>query len=177
MNKFFVYIILLLTFYSNAQESKSSSVVVDTSSIVFKAKLMTIERKGIFSEKKLDGFLKDLKHKIYITKDFCFIVVNSADYVIKNNNEKIALFGDCKYYLAYSFYNNLYYRLGGFEHENIDEFSSSFLKSSILFSYNDNVLDEKLVDFLSLVASHKNRKAKKFFPNCKEVMKDEIRLE
>lgn len=177
MNKFFVYIILLLAFYSNAQESKSFRVVVDTSSIVFKAKLMTIERKGFFSEKKIDGFLKDLKHKIYITKDFCFIVINSADYVIKNDEEKIALFGDCKYYLAYSFSNNLYYRLGGFEFENIDEFSSAFLKSYVLFSYKDNVFDENLVDFLSLMASHKNRKAKKVFPNCKEVMSDEIRLQ
>lgn len=177
MNKIYSLLIVFFVFCSNAQEKKSLDIRVDTSAIVFKAKLLTIERKGFFSENKLERLLNDMKCKTYTTKDYFFIIVNPADYVIKNNNEKIAIFGNCKYYLAYSFSNNLYFKLGGFESENIYEFSSEFLKSSTFFSYKDDVLDENLIKFLDLVASNKKRKSKKIFPICNEVMSDEIRLE
>lgn len=177
MKKIYCMLILLFVVFSNAQESNNLKILQDTSAIALKAKLLTIERKGFFSKNKLDGLLNDIKYKTYITKDYCFIIVNPADYVIKNNNEKIALFGNCKYYLAYSFSKNLYFKLGGFESENINEFSYEFLKSSTFFSYKDDVMDENLIKFLDLVASHKKRKAKKVFPICNEVMSDEIRLQ
>jgi hypothetical protein len=177
MNKIYSLLIVLLAFSSNAQEKKSLDIYKDTTAIVFKAKLLVIERKGFFSENKLEGLLNDMKYKIYVTKDYCFVIVNPTDYVIKNNNEKIALFGNCKYYLAYSFSNNLYFKLGGFESENINEFSSVFLKSSTFFTYKDDVLDENLIKFLDLVVSNKKRKVKKVFPICNEIMSDEIRLQ
>lgn len=164
-------------FSSNAQEKNKIDNYKDTTAIIFKSKLMVIERKGFFSENKLDGLINDIKHKTYVTTDFCFIVVTPADYYIKNNSQKIALFGNCKYYLAYSFAKNIFFKLGGFESENINDFSKEFSKSSTIFSYKEEIPDKNLKQFLDLIMLNKKKKAKKVFPICNEVMSDEILLQ
>ena len=116
IKKVILIISLFLNVHLNAQETR----IIDTTSITFKAKLLTLSRRGITNVKNILDEENKKKVDFLKTKykSFIFIKINSKDpsygwYKTKNG---------CNYYLAYNKEKSKFYRLGGFDIVDINDF-------------------------------------------------------
>lgn len=120
MKYYFIYFFLIFwCFTSEAQE-----IEVDTSNIAYKAKLMTMYRQGIADSTELIKtiqaqeieFIKNPSKKIFLMKIGFSQTIHNIDGTVK------PFFGSCYYYVAYSQKKNKFYRLGGFDTNDVVEF-------------------------------------------------------
>ena len=73
---------------------------------------------------------------------------------------------ECDYYVAYSLKKNLFYLLGGFKNDDINDFAKEYEGSLFSISWDFNTKDPVLSDFLKLVIQKKYKKARNCFINC-----------
>lgn len=151
---------------------------IDSTSIAFKAKLFTVSEYGLASKERIlqDIESQELKFLTTKLKNFLFIKIHFSQPYRINENTKTTLIRNCSYYLAFNLSSLKFYRIGGFDNLDIDDFfDDSFLHREILFSIDGN--DIEGIDLLCLYDYHKMNKKDKFkkgfkcIGNCDEETK------
>lgn len=121
----------------------AQQVKVDSANIAFKAKLMTMYRQGITDSTKLIKTIQS--QKIEFTKNTSENIVLMKIYfdqiVYSKDNTTHSWFGNCNYYLAYNLKKEKFYRIGGFDSNDVVEFIDdiqeySFSTEDELFLFN-----------------------------------------
>jgi len=124
-------IILIPYFLFSVILSAQNEKAIDSATIAFKAKLLTINRQGISDVEGMLNQINQKKVKFLNTKyeDFIFLKIDFTDTfyegkIYLNHNDSVGrtLFGSCFYYLAFNKKNAKFYRLGGFDIVDIDDF-------------------------------------------------------
>jgi len=110
----------------NAQTEK----VIDSASIIFKAKLLTLDKEGISDVAGILNSVNKNKANFLKTKydSFIFISVNDKEpyrgWYDSNSG--------CKYYLAFNKKSAKFYRLGGFDVVDIDDFIKDLEEQEVI---------------------------------------------
>lgn len=149
----------------NAQ-SKNEIKEIDTSSIIFKAKLFTISKHEYKKQSDYLDFINKLDYEINAKHDFIFIKIKSRIYCLDNNDMFTANWCECDYYVAYSLNKKLFYLLGGFKNDDIKTFAKEFEGSMFSTSWDYKINDSILKSFLDFIIQRKYNKARKCFINC-----------
>ncbi|MVO09472.1 hypothetical protein GOQ30_09915 [Flavobacterium sp. TP390] len=166
MKNCLVLIALLLPFYLKAQSKE-----VDTISIVFKAKLFTISNHGYNEKNTLINNIENIPYSTYGNNEFLFIKIKSRYFCFDLKDEKSyarTIWCDCDYYVCYSVKKDVYYLLGGFKNDNIEEFSREYYGSLFSTAWDYKLEDKSLSEFIKYINLGKLKKAKKCFDKCTE---------
>lgn len=120
--KNFILSIFALCFMSFGYSQKKS---IDTANVVFKAKLMTMYRQGVTDStliletvlsQKVE-FIENPSEKITLMKiPFSQTIYRNSKYTSS------PFFGACSYYIAFSTKRDKFYRIGGFDTNDVVEF-------------------------------------------------------
>lgn len=164
------YLLLLLITIPLCLKAQSNETIkeVDTMSIVFKAKLFTISKHDYKERKELINTIDNLLYTTYGNNEFIFIKIKSRYYCQDNRDMYTLNWCDCNYYVCYSIKKNVYYLLGGFEIDNIDEFAKEYKGSLFSANWSYKIDDKNLSEFIKQVAVEKLKKAKNCFDKCTE---------
>jgi len=160
----------LMTLTSFAQQKEIDSVDIE-----FKAKLLTVSRYGVSAKELISNDVENQKI-IYLKseyKNFIFLKIKfEQPYRLDDDSEKIS-FGHCNYYLSYNKKNKIFYRLGGFDYLDIDEFFQDLKKIEVTdFIGYSEVIGEIDINCLYKFYKMNSRKRGKnkslCFLNCNE---------
>ncbi|KIX21285.1 hypothetical protein SY27_11100 [Flavobacterium sp. 316] len=163
-------LLLLFIITMNAQ-SLENEIKIDTLDIVFKAKLFTLSQHSFTKKTDLLDLVDKLPYEIYGKHEFLFIKIKSRYFCFDlKNKESYARtkWCDCDYYLCYSFKQNVYFFLGGFKNDNIEEFSKEYYGSLFSTAWDYKIDDQPLNKFIEHIALGKLKKARKCFQKCTE---------
>ncbi|MEQ3690285.1 MAG: hypothetical protein ABNG98_02075 [Flavobacterium sp.] len=162
-------IIIFLVFNLNSIYSQENTTVseIDTSAIVFKAKLFTLSKHDVKSKNDLILDIYKLPYKFYENEDYMFILIKNKYYWLDDKNRNSSMWCDCDYYICYSKKKEAYYLLGGFKEDDIDDFYNDF-KNSLFYDWESKIDNEFLKDFIKYAGLNKLKKAKKCFKKCIE---------
>lgn len=163
-------IIIIFLFISlNKVYSQENTTVseIDTSAIVFKAKLFTLSKHDVKSKNDLILDIYKLPYKFYENEDYMFILIKNKYYWLDDKNRNSSMWCDCDYYICYSKKKEAYYLLGGFKEDDIDDFYNDF-KNSLFYDWESKIDNEFLKDFITYIELNKLKKAKKCFKKCIE---------
>lgn len=167
------------------------SQVLDSISIAFKAKILTINKQGISNIKNILDQVDNKEIKFLKTKyvDFIFMKVKfsdsdySGEVYLKQKFDSIGrtLFGDCSYYLAFNKKSARYYRLGGFDIIDIDSFIDD-LEEQEVFIFKDleggNEIEEMdiycLYNYYEMKPKRRLKKRFNCFSKCSKEIVDKI---
>ena len=167
--------------------SQESISKIDSATVAFKAKLFTVSKYGISPKDSVLSFIENQKLIFLKTsyKNFIFMKIEfSQPYKLSNGSETILL-GKCNYYLAYNISASKYYRLGGFDNVDIDDFFNA-LNAKVSSIYVDdkrmtNVEYEYIeeIDIFCLARYYKlskkqRLKTKYCLGNCNDEISDHI---
>lgn len=170
----------------NAQNLK----VIDSTSIAFKAKLLSINKQGVSDIKSMldqvdNKQIKFLKTKYkyfeFLKIDFTDLYYEAKVYINEEDLIGQALFGSCSYYLAFNKVNAKYYKLGGFNDLDIDEFFYD-LEDLEIFIFKDleggNEVEGIdmycLYNYYNLKPKRRLKKGYNCFSKCSEEMSTEM---
>ncbi|MNK08446.1 hypothetical protein D3C87_263840 [compost metagenome] len=155
--------------------------VVDSTSIIFKAALFTLSEYGVANKEQI---LKDVENQEIAFlrtkyKHFIFLRIKFLQpYRLGEGLSENTLIRDCYYYVAFNNKDKKFYRIGGFDNLNIDDFIhdlDSVEKDYILDWNNRNEIEGIDIDCLYNYAklNKKERLKKGFtcFENCTSVTK------
>lgn len=177
MKHYFVYIFLI----GYCITGMAQQVKVDSANIAFKAKLMTMYRQGITDSTKLIKTIQS--QKIEFTKNTSENIVLMKIYfdqiVYSKDNTTHSWFGNCNYYLAYNLKKEKFYRIGGFDSNDVVEFIDdiqeySFSTEDELFLFNLETFGDFdmscLMSYYYMSEKKRKRKGYKCFDRCSEVI-------
>ncbi|WP_108803801.1 hypothetical protein [Aquimarina sp. Aq107] len=176
MKKIIFIIVLCLSIFSNAQEIK----VLDSTSLVFKAKLLTVDLTGIDNKESILNHLENKREHYFLkTKysSFVFIkIVSKKPDVGWYRNKK-----GCSFYLAFNLLNTRFYRLGGFDIIDIDNFIKD-LKEQEIILFKDleggNEIEEMdiycLYEYYEMKPKKRLKKGFSCFQKCSKEIIDKI---
>lgn len=159
--------VLILPFLIFSQ-TKDKESFIDTTSIVFKAKLFTISNHGYKDKKTLINNIEKTPYSLYGNNEFLFIKIKASRYCYENEGIITFTWCDCDYYVCYSFKKDAYYLLGGFQIDNIKEFEKEYKGSIFSTSWGYKIDDKILTEFIIQMNLNKINKAKKCFVKCTE---------
>lgn len=180
MNK----VLLLLLVFSltiNAQELRKQ----DSINILFKAKLLTTNEYGISHSK--ESILQDIEQQNAtflktIYKNFVFIKVDFSQKYKFLHGGTLIRFGSCSYYFAFSIETSRFYKLGGFDIVDIDEFLkelNTVENTGIFNGLEGGEIEEIDIDCLynysKLSLRKRSKKGYSCLGNCKETITTIIR--
>lgn len=176
MNKKLIIICLIfcsLITIANSQNLKKQ----DSIKIAFKAKLLTTSEYGISYKEKI---LEDIqKQKIVflntVYENFIFMKITFSQPYRTSRNTTRTLIRDCNYYIAFSKLDDRFYRLGGFDYVDINDFFKDLImRENLIFKQapNNNLVENMNIDCLynyyEMSENKKRRKGFKCFENCKK---------
>lgn len=97
---------------------------IDTTAIIFKANLFTVSEYGIASKEYILKDIEEQNVKFLKTsfESFCFLKIQFSQPYRTSNNSELTLDRTCAYYIAYNITKKKFYRLGGFDAVNVDDF-------------------------------------------------------
>ncbi len=165
-------IILFLVIVMTTNTAFSQSLL-DTTDLIFKAKLLTLNREGIGKRDSVLSSLAKQKSNFLLspTQNLYFIQI-TFDQSSSNGAEWL---GHCNYYLAFNLSKNKYYRLGGFDSLDIGDFFEDLEGDD--FKIFDFAYQEKSsIDFYCLSTfndwSGRKKRKRKFtcFDKCSDVL-------
>lgn len=176
MNKLLLLLFFCLSITMNAQKlGKQDSV-----NILFKAKLLTTNEYGIsYSKESILQNIEQQKATFLKTgyKKFVFIKVDFSQKYNLLDRGTIVRFGNCSYYLAFNIEISKFYKLGGFNIPDIDEFIkdvNGIEEKGIFNGLGGGEIEEIDIDCLydySLLSSRKRRKkGYSCLGNCNEIV-------
>lgn len=166
------YVILLLLFktISFAQQTE-----IDSSAIKFKANLFTLSEFGIASKEQILSDIENQEVSFLKTfyKEFYFLKVKFSQPYRRSNKSITTLIRNCTYYLAFNNRDKKFYRLGGFDMIDIDEFIEDLEDVEVLLTnFNGNEIEEIDIDCLykyhKLSKKQRLKKGFKCFKNCRQ---------
>ncbi|GAB5398565.1 MAG: hypothetical protein Aureis2KO_01500 [Aureisphaera sp.] len=150
----------------------------DSTSILFKSKLLTVSEFGIGDKQQILNDLEGQKAQFLENKyeNFVFVkVVFDQPYRLLNQNI-VSFNRNCSYYLAYNIIDSRYYRLGGFGELDIDSFFKDLkLRETTIFKSHTSASDIEginiycLYDYYRMKDKKRMRKGYECFDNCKNV--------
>ncbi len=157
----------------NSLFSQTSQEKKDVSSIVFRAKLFTLSKyynKESYnsSEEQFVESINKIEANIYESENFIIINVKNKYFCLDTKAYYSGTWCDCDYYICYSKIKEVFYFLGGFENNDIEQFSLEYRKDISVYEWDKKIKDEKLSKFLFYTLVGKIKKAKKCFNVCKE---------
>ena len=164
-------IITVLLIYSNLY----SQGVIDSSAVKFKAALLTVSEYGIASKEQI---LKDIEsQKITFLKtkykSFVFLEVDFSQPYRTSDNSRLTLNRNCRYYIAFNIVKKKFYKLGGFDDIDIDDFIKDLelIESINISDWEDKNLVERinvacLYNYFYLNKRQRLKQGYKCFENC-----------
>lgn len=168
--KNYITISFLLFYLAFNAKTFDDSTQIDTLSIIFKAKLLTLSQYDYDSKNKYLNYIDSLKYEVFASKEFIFIKV-SGNYFCQDKNQLITTnWCECDFYLCYSTKKNFFYKLGGFSTDNISEFSKEYYGSTFMTNFQFKISDLKLNEFIDLMNRKKLKNARKHFLKCTDKM-------
>ena len=146
----------------------SAQVEIDTSAVLFKAKLLTISRFGLADEKTT---LKD------ITEQEAVLLYSPSEnlLLIRVDYSQSDLLGECSYYLAFNKTTSTFYRLGGFDTLDLSDFFEDLTPDDYQI-YDLDFLEESEIDFTCLAKlaelppGKRIKRKHECFPKCSDVL-------
>lgn len=154
-------------------------IEVDSATIAYKAKLLTVFRKGLSDSTSLINDLQkqELKFLPSPFPDFIFMKIHFNQKYNKGRMRSV-LFGSCSYYLAYNTKNYTFYRLGGFSSIDIDALfnENKRFATDIILHYASDLDYVHEINFLCLLTyfqASKVKRARKGY-SCLNSCEDEI---
>lgn len=145
---------------------------VDTAAIIFKAQLLTTSRFGVATDTAMIDEIKNQNAVLLPSPsdNLFFIRIDFG----QNFYGQAKLFGDCSYYIAFNQATMTFYRLGGFDVTDLQNFFQD-LEPNDYKIFDIGFVDKSEIDFACLAAfaelpPKKQRKRKyECFPKCSEV--------
>ena len=97
---------------------------IDSTSIIFKANLFTISEYGIASKENILKDIENQKVNFLNTKykSFSFLKIEFSQPYRTSDTSSLTLDRSCSYYLAFNITKKRFYKLGGFDNIDIDDF-------------------------------------------------------
>lgn len=173
-------ITFLCIFYNNGLYSQTK---IDSVSIVFKAKLFTVSEYGIASKEDVIRFIQsqDLIYLKSSYKNFIFMKIDFEQPYTLSNSRIQSLLRNCSYYIAYNNIDSRFYKLGGFETQDIDAlFNDLELRELDTFvSLNGNYVEDMnmycMYEYFKMNKRKRKRKGYSCFTKCSEVTEEHVR--
>ena len=150
---------------------------IDSSAVKFKASLFTVSEFGIASKEIILKDLENQKTNFLETKykKFSFLKVEFSQPYRMSDSNYVTLIRDCTYYLAFNLEDKKFYKLGGFNTLDIDDFIKDLERLEIDNNIpwdEKNIIKEIDINCLyeySLLDKKKRLKSNfKCFENCSE---------
>lgn len=164
----------------------SQERAIDTSNIAFKAKLLTLSRVGVTdSISILNNVLSQDVHFIPNRSENIILLKIKFDqeYYLGSSKSRKGWFGSCNFYLAYNDITKDFYRLGGFDSEDIDAFFVDIQTSKSKLDTYDFLFNEDfsevvyediniscLQEYYKMKPKKKNKKGLTCFEKCSDVI-------
>lgn len=169
--KYFAIIFLLISTFTLSQKT-------DSKDIAFKAKLLTLDRHGVLNEDKLLEDITNQKLEFIEYNDFSNWVFMKIDFnqIYGNyiDNNSILWLGNCSFYIAFRNENSKFYRLGGFDALDINDFIKDLRQDieyiPILSNENLNeIIDINCMEsFFEMTEKKKFKKGYQCYSPCSE---------
>jgi hypothetical protein len=124
---------------------------VSNEDISFKAKLLTVFRLGVASPETIIRDLKDQELKFLTTDSGRIVIMKIAfgQHNFHGETESTAVLGQCFYYVAYNRELYKFYRLGGFDLSDAQEFFADLKADEfIMLTSDENITSE--IDLICL---------------------------
>lgn len=168
-------VIFFILFYINtlAQEGKK----VDSLNIMFKAKLLTTSEYGIFDKETILNDIQNQKAVFLNTvyENFLFLKIDFSQPYRASDNTIETLIRNCSYYLAFSKIDNRFYKLGGFNLIQVDDFFKDLIqREELVFKQSsNNILVEHfniscLYDYYKMNDKKRKKKGFECVKNCND---------
>lgn len=176
MKKVILFIFIIFSHFINAQVLKKQ----DSINILFKAKLLTTNEYGISYSK--ESILQDIEQQKAtflktIYKNFVFIKVRFSQKYKLLHGGTLIRFGSCSYYLAFNSKISRFYKLGGFDTLDVDDFLEDFRmvgESTIFNGVEGNEIEEIdiycLYDYSELSLRKRRKNGYSCLGNCREII-------
>lgn len=120
----------------------------DTADISFKAKLLTVDRHGILDENKLVEEIEKQKLEFIEYNDssnWVFMKIKfDQKYGNYKNDHSTLWLGDCNFYIAFNKETSKFYRLGGFDILDVDDFIDDMHEDLYFDIHFDENLNEEI---------------------------------
>ncbi len=175
-----IFIALMLTSTTILGQSLSKQ---DSLDVLFKSKLLTTSEFGIGKKDKILNDIDNQDATFLKTayKNFVFIKVNFSQKYFKLDRSVSMLKRPCSYYLAFSIKDSRFFKLGGFENPDIDDFFKYLEWREKQIFYGISGKEVKGIDiyclkeYFELSSKKRSKKGFNCFKNCKETTELEIR--
>lgn len=157
---------------------------VDTISIVEKAKLLTTDRHGLRS---IDVIIADILCQPHIileigSEQVIFVKIDFAQKNFYKETSRLAWLGECSFYVAYYIPERKFYRLGGFDTNDVISFIED-IGSEFYTIMRKKIVEENseidflcMLDYYSMSPKKRKRKGLTCFPTCSGTMYQELRV-
>lgn len=172
MNKTFILSVLLYTLNCNCYSQNA----IDSTAIAFKAKLFTVSEYGSATKEKILTDIEEQRIKFLKTsyKSFIFMKISFSQPYRLNDSTQTTLIRNCFYYLAFNKISSRFYRIGGFDNLDIDNFIEDLGGSGdVVFTFEGEEVEEfDIVCLHEYYRMNKKERLKKgfhCFKNCREI--------
>ncbi len=177
-------LILIIAQFSFGQLSKTDSL-----NIAYKAKLLTTSRLGLADSITIHNSIQNQKvHFIKNpTESVFFLKIKAAQkFYGGNKNTSTGQFGHCNYYAAYMSSLNKFYRIGGFDSIDIDDFFNDLESYQVMldgmkllndfdYLFNENKMNLLcLMDYYDMNLRKRRRERFKCFNKCSEIITTDV---
>lgn len=172
--KLIIFFSVFFCFHTYCQNA-----AVDSTLIKFKATLFTLSEYGIANKEQI---LKDVENQEIIFlrtkyKHFVFLKIKfSQPYRLGRGSSENTFIRDCYYYVAFNNRDKKFYRIGGFDNLNIDDFINDLdsVEKDYTIDWNDrNEIEgidiDCLYNYAKLSKKEKLKKGFTCFENCSNV--------
>mgnify|MGYP006921593043 CR=1 FL=1 len=155
--------------------SLSYSQTVDSSAVMLKAKLLTTSRYGLCLNDSIISDIANQKGNFLKSNSSNILLLGiqfGQKYCLGGQDMQILWIGDCTYYLAFNIKKNKFYRLGGFDKLDTEDFFGDLtLQDETLFDID--YIESGEIDFNCLKEYSKLSAKKKLsrppcLPKCSE---------
>lgn len=163
-------ILLLLLFCFYFPQIIAQNKEIDTVSISFKAKLFTVSEYGVSSKEQILRDINNQKIQFLNTlyKNFIFMKIEFSQPYRLSNGHIRTLERDCNYYMAFNILDSRFYKLGGFDSLDIDDFFDDLkIKEKTIFKGGINGGEVENIDIHCLYQYYNINKRKKQRKNFK----------
>lgn len=149
---------------------------IDSTAIAFKAKLFTVSEYGLASKERILQDIDEQEIEFLKTtyKTFIFMKISFSQPYRISESTKSTLIRNCFYYLAFNKISSRFYRIGGFDNLDIDNFFEDIGGSGeIIFTFEGEEIDKLdivcLYEYYKMNNKERSKKGFHCIKNCREI--------